>query len=146
MTVEIRAARKEEMGEFRRITGYVFADNESDPNDESNALVIPDWTTCAFVDGRMATTFGAFPFRMRLNGATAEVAGITAVGTLPEYRRRGLLRRVMAQSFRDQRERGQSLATLWATYGAIYQRYGYAPVTRRKSYDFDPRWAKLRAA
>ena len=143
MNVEIRAASKQEMVDFRRVSNYVFGDNESDPTDEQTALVIPEWTTCAFVDGRLASIAGAFPFRMRLNGATAEAAGITAVGTLPEYRRRGLLRRTMTQGFREQRERGQSLAILWASYGAIYQRFGYGPATNVVSYEIDPRWAGL---
>ena len=49
MNVEIRAASKEEMVDFRRVSNYVFGDNENDPTDEQTALVIPEWTTCAFV-------------------------------------------------------------------------------------------------
>lgn len=142
-SIEIRAAHKEEMTEFRRIANTVFANNEADPADESSAVVQADWTTCAFVNGKMATSVAAYPFRMRLNGATANAAGLTAVGTLPEYRRQGLLRRAIRQSFRDQRERGQSLAVLWASYGAIYQRFGYGPASNAVSYEFDPRWAGL---
>ena len=47
------------------------------------------------------------------------------VGTLPEFRRRGLLRQVMTRAIGEQRDRGQALAMLWASMGAIYQRYGY---------------------
>ena len=71
MNVEIRSVCKEEMVEFRRVCSYVFADNESDPKDEQTSLVIPEWTTCAFADGRLATVSAAYPFRLRLNGATA---------------------------------------------------------------------------
>ena len=143
VNVEIRAARKDEMSDFRRVIGYVFADNESDPASEENALVMPEWTTCAFVDGQLASTLGSYPFRLRFNGATADAAGLTAVGTLPQYRRQGLLRQTISQSFREQRERGQSIAILWASYGGIYQRYGYGPASNVVSYEFDPRWAGL---
>ncbi len=143
MNLEIRAARKDEMVEFRRVTGYVFADNETDPESNENALVAAEWTTCAFIDGHLVSTLAGYPFRMRFNGETADVAGLTAVGTLPQYRRRGLLRRTITQSFREERERGQSMAILWASFGGIYQRFGYGPASNFVGYDFDPRWAGL---
>ncbi len=143
MKAEIRAATSDEMIEFRTLTAYVFGDNETDPASEEGALVQPEWSTCAFADGRMVSTLAAFPFRMRLNGATADTAGLTAVGTLPPYRRKGLLRRTLTRSFREQRERGQSLAILWASYGGIYQRFGYGPASNYVGYEFDPRWVGL---
>ena len=137
MNLEIRAARNEEMVEFRRVAGYVFADNETDPESNENALVAAEWTTCAFIDGLLVSTLAGYPFRMRFNGETADVAGLTAVGTLPQYRRRGLLRRTITQSFREERERGQSMAILWASFGGIYQRFGYGPASNFVGYDFD---------
>ena len=122
------------------MASYAFADTRTD--DERAALpdaLRPEWTTCAFVDGRLATSFGAFPFTVRLNGAPVAMAGVTAVATLPEFRRRGLLRQVMVRSLGEQRERGQSLAILWASLGAIYQRYGYGLASTHASYRIDPR-------
>ena len=130
MSIEIRACAEEEMSEFYRVPQYVFADNRSE---EERALwtgsLRPEWTTAAFVDGRLATSFATYPFRVRFNGAPASMGGVTMVGTYPEFRRRGLLRQVMEQSFREQRERGQALAILWASFGAIYQRFGYGPAS-----------------
>jgi predicted acetyltransferase len=140
MTVDIRSLAEDELPELRRITSYAFADSRSD--EERRSLpdpLRPEWTTCAFVDGRLATTFGAYPFRVRLNGAAVPMAGVTAVATLPEFRRRGLLRQVITTSFGEQRERGESLAILWASLGAIYQRYGYGLASTHASYRIDPR-------
>ena len=36
----------------------------------------------------LATSFATIPFTMRANGAPMAFGGVTAVGTLPEYRRR----------------------------------------------------------
>jgi predicted acetyltransferase len=144
MTVDIRSLAEDELPELRRITSYAFADSRSD--EERRSLpdpLRPEWTTCAFVDGRLATTFGAYPFGVRLNGAAVPMAGVTAVATLPEFRRRGLLRQVMTRSFGEQRERGQSLAILWASLGAIYQRYGYGLASTHASYRIDPRDARF---
>ena len=144
MSIEIRAARPDEMDDYQRLASYVFGNSDSIAASDDPQLVQPEWTTCAFVDGRLATTMGAYPFRIRLNGATVSAAGVTAVGTYPEFRRRGLLRRVIIQGFAEQREREQSLAILWASYGAIYQRFGYGLASTWVQYSFDPRDVALR--
>ena len=141
MTVEIRAARADEMAEFNRLVAYVFADNGGDAGQDPSETIMPEWTTCAFVNGRLAATSGAFPFHFRFNGETAAAAGITMVGTDPGHRRQGLLRRIIAQGYLEQREREQSLAILWASSGAIYQRFGYGLATTAVAYEFDPRYA-----
>ncbi len=133
--VEIRPAHAEEMDTLNFILRTVFA-GDDDP-DRPQTLQ-PDWTLCAFEDGEMATSFGAYPLRWRLNGAQVDVAAVTAVGTMPNKRRRGYLRRIMTQSFRDQRDAGQHFAILWASHAA-YQRYGYAVTGMERRYDVSPR-------
>jgi predicted acetyltransferase len=48
------------------------------------------------------------------------------------------LRRITVQSLADMRERGQSVAALWASQAAIYQRYGYALASAQLAYRIDP--------
>jgi len=76
---------------------------------------------------------------MRWNGATIEAGGVTAVATLPTHRRRGYLRTMMTRALGEMRDHGQSVAVLWASMAAIYQRYGYGLGFRRQEYTFDPR-------
>ena len=138
MAMEIRAARADEFDEFGLIGAYVFAGAFGDGPDNAVARGNrPEWTTCAFVDGRMAATYSAIPFTMRANGSAVPMAGVSAVGTLPEYRRRGLLRAMTTHSFAQMRERGQGIAALWASQSAIYQRYGYALSNLQTSYRID---------
>jgi predicted acetyltransferase len=85
----------------------------------------------------MATSFSAFPFTTRVNGNAVSLAGISTVGTRPEYRRQGLVRKIMTQAFADQYERGQCLAGLWASQAAIYQRYGFAASGGLREYRVD---------
>src|SRR5258708_37511258 len=100
----------------------------------------PEWTLCAFEDGEMTTTHAAVPFRMRFNGATLPVAGVTGVASLPWYRRRGHLRAIMAEQFRRWHENGEApVAILYASMAAIYQRFGYGIVSRRLNYQMDRR-------
>jgi predicted acetyltransferase len=142
MNVEIRPCRDaEELKEYGKVVSYVFASTEG--MDDELATTAPDWTTCAWVDGRLASTLGAFPFTVRLNGAPVSMGGVTAVGTLPEFRRQGLLRQVMRQALSTMRDRKQAYAILWASMGAIYQRFGYGIACPQVVYQFDPRYVQL---
>ena len=142
--IEIRPCKdKDELDAYGRVVAYVFANNDSSDVEHELATTQPDWTTCAFVDGKLVSTMGTFPFTVRLNGAPMAMGGVTAVGTLPEQRRKGLLRKVMTLGLETMRDRGQSCAILWASMGAIYQRFGYGLASTYVSYRFDPRFAQL---
>lgn len=141
MTIEIRSVRPDEMEAYGRIVSYVFASEEG-MEDELKGTQ-PEWTTCGFVDGKLVSTLATLPFTVRLNGVACPMGGVTAVGTLPEQRRRGLLRQIMTEALGTMRDRGQNLAILWASMGAIYQRFGYGLSTAHVNYSFDPRYVQL---
>jgi len=84
-----------------------------------------DRSLAAFDGSTPVGIAGAFSFRMRLPGTIAPVAGVTWVGVLPPYRRRGILRRIMHQQLAGIRDRGEALAALWASESVLYGRYGY---------------------
>src|SRR5271165_7063262 len=84
-----------------------------------------DRSLAAFDGSTPVGIAGAFSFRMRLPGAQAPVAGVSWVGVLPSYRRRGILTRIMHRQLADIRDRGEALAALWASEAGIYGRYGY---------------------
>jgi predicted acetyltransferase len=138
MTVEIRSIRHDEVEAYGRVVAYVFA-SEDGLEDELKGTQ-PEWTTCGFVDGKLVSTFATLPFTVRLNGAAVPMGGVTAVGTLPEQRRRGLLRQIMTQALGTMRDRNQNMAILWASMGAIYQRFGYGLASAQVNYSFDPRY------
>ena len=70
-------------------------------------------------------TAAALSFELTLPGlTTAPAAGIAGVGVLPTHRRRGSLRRMMAQQLDDVRARGEPMAVLHASQAAIYGRFG----------------------
>ena len=143
MALEIRPYREEERAAFSRVPSIVFGNYDGRPYDPANDRggIQPEWSMCAFEDGELATTYAAFPFTMRLNGMPAPAAGVTAVGTLPWFRRRGHLRKIMAHDFKKRYEQHeQPLAVLLASIAAIYQRYGYAVVSSRQEYNIDPKW------
>jgi len=135
---EIRPASQAEMGQLGNLTSYVyggaFGDGEDNISATSNR---PEWTLCAFDGDKMVASYGTIPFTMRANGKSMAMAGVSIVGTLPEYRRRGLLRQITERSFKNMRATGQTVAALWASQAAIYQRYGYSLCSVQRRYELD---------
>ena len=146
MQIEVRPAKPEEMDEVRKIA----ADTNLLPPDfippEFINGITPAMTLCAFVDGKAATSYAAWPFHMRFNGVDAPVAGVSMIGTLPVFRRMGCLRKVHARHFELLHEEGERpISVLFASQAAIYQRYGYAIVSTQNSYQIEPRHIRFRS-
>ena len=138
MNVEIRPATAAEMADLGILGGYVYGGSFGDgPNNVVATANLPEWTLCAFVDGQLASSFTNIPFTMRANGKAMRLAGVSTIGTQPEYRRRGLVRRIHTQAFADMRDAEQPVAALWASQAAIYQRYGYAMTSVLRHYAVD---------
>ena len=142
MALEIRPYREEEAGAFARVPSIVFGNyaGESAPAAVGETGIRPEWSLCAFEDGQLATSYGAFPLVIRVNGAKEPMAGVTYVGTLPWFRRRGHLRKIMEIDLqRRYEQRMEPIAGLLASIAAIYQRYGYAVCSTAVRYQIDPR-------
>lgn len=135
MVMDIRPITEEELGEFKRVASHSLVKNP-----EVFAAMDPEFTLCLFEEGKLATSYAAWPLTMRYNGAGTTVAGVTTVGTLPIYRRRGHLRRLIAAHFEQLHEQKERpIAILHASLAAIYQRYGYAVVSTQNAYNIEPR-------
>ena len=136
---DFRPADKDEMPFVNRLRAYVFADVEQ--LGEEDDILLPEWTHCAFHGGRVVASSAGIPFQMRLNGKRVMADGVTAVGTDPGFRRQGLVRRLIDDRLKLARENRQPVAILWASKGAIYQRFGYGLASTQVEYSFDPRFA-----
>jgi predicted acetyltransferase len=138
MEPEIRSAQKEEMVEFIRVaTAALVLPHKLTP--ELASSIAPEITLCAFDGGKLATTSAALPLTMRFNGDSVPVSGITLVGTLPIYRKKGFLRRILTRHFELlYHQKRQPITALYASQAAIYQRFGYGIVSSRNTYKVVP--------
>ncbi|MFP5310703.1 MAG: GNAT family N-acetyltransferase [Actinomycetes bacterium] len=85
-----------------------------------------DRTWVARDGDRLVGTCAVHSFWMSLpGGGEAPCAGLTAVGVAPDWRRRGVLTRLMRWHLDDARRRGEPFAALYASEAAIYGRFGY---------------------
>jgi predicted acetyltransferase len=130
----IRTATAETMEAFTAPLSLAFAE-AIDPGDEERRAWEPERIIAAFDGEQPVATAGAFTFRLSVPGGEAAAAGVTLVGVSPAHRRRGILRSMMRHQLDDVRSRGEPLAILWASEGAIYQRFGYGLATLSGSFE-----------
>ncbi|MEO8570380.1 MAG: GNAT family N-acetyltransferase [Chloroflexota bacterium] len=78
----------------------------------------------------------AYSFRLTVPGRREiGAAGITGIGVSPDYRRRGILTRMMRWILDQAAERGEPVAVLHASEGAIYPHFGFGLATLQGSFD-----------
>jgi predicted acetyltransferase len=132
MAIRIRTVRdNDELAGALGAIGHYFGWVPSPEQVESfNAYLPYDRVHAAFDDGKIIGGTGVYPIEMTVPGGPVRCAGVTVVGVHPTHRRRGILRRMMTAQLADVRERGEPIASLWASEDTIYGRYGYGAASR----------------
>jgi predicted acetyltransferase len=130
--MDIRACRPQELERFFRTCEAAFGYEPTDEEMERFGRLLPAERAFAAFDGDdLVGTTGSFPFSLTVPGGEVAAGGVTMVGVLPSHRRRGILTEMMASQLLDARDRREAVAVLWASEGAIYQRFGYGSATRQ---------------
>ena len=109
---------------FRRILGF------GAPTDAEVERDTKTWdlarTLATFDKGQIVGSTHSHLFEFALpGGASVEAAGVTAVAVQTTHRRRGILSELMRRQLGEAAERGEPVAILVASEGAIYRRFGY---------------------
>jgi predicted acetyltransferase len=126
MSVEVRRGRREDvLGALRPVFHYFGREPTEDSASRVVRVLSPDRIHAAWEDGQIVGGASAFEFRLTIPGAVVPAAGVTVVGVLPTHRRQGVLTQLMRAQLDDVHERGEPVAFLWASEGAIYGRFGY---------------------
>ncbi len=94
---------------------------------------------------RGSATGGAYSLQLTVPGGAArsEPPGSPIIAVAPTHRRRGILRQMMRWLLDQARDRGEPVAILWASEGAIYQHFGYGTGTVEGSFDLEKTRARF---
>jgi len=96
-----------------------------------------DWAYVA-LDGKEVVSNVSF-FEDTTNvirGNMVPFSAVWGVATLPQHRRKGLVRKLFIESFKDMREKGMSLSILAPFYKYYYERFGYQLAESRVKHEF----------
>ena len=129
--MEMRPATLEEFDGFDRAVMAAF--HREVTEEERRAFRRtdePERSLAWFDDGRIVAGTSIYSRHVTIPGAVVPCAAVTAVGVVPTHRRRGLLTAMMRRQLEEIHARGEPVAALWASEGAIYGRYGYGVAAR----------------
>lgn len=126
---DLRVPTAHQLKPWMKPAQIAFGAETSGPEvDDWAALLEPDRWLGAFESPQADMPVGAaaaLSRRLTVPGGEIPVAAVTAVGVRPDHRRRGALTALMRRQLDDVRAAAEPVAILWASEGAIYQRFGY---------------------
>ncbi|MFW9787934.1 MAG: enhanced intracellular survival protein Eis [Candidatus Thorarchaeota archaeon] len=96
-----------------------------------------DWSYVAMDDKEVVANVSFFEDRENIiRGKSIPFSAVWGVGTLPQHRRKGLIRKLFVESFKSMREKDISLSILAPFYKAYYEKFGYALAEYRVKHEF----------
>ena len=141
MSAQIVKCPPDRWGEFMSVAELVFGETIGPEAVERFRRVsdLERFFTALDDRDRMVATSGVLTFQLTVPGGELPAGGVTLVTVLPSHRRQGMLRAMMRRMLDDVRQRGESVAILWASEGQIYQRFGYGLATYSVNLEADMR-------
>lgn len=107
-------------------------------NEWVDTLLQPGRVYGAYEGAELVGTANSFLGTLRLpGGETVSHAAVTHVGVLPTHVRRGVVSGLLRQQLHDLEQQGVVLASLRASQGQVYQRFGYGIASASQSVDID---------
>jgi len=126
VTFPLRTLTRDDLDDVGVVLEHAFGEAHTrDDLGPTYGVIDPTRFYGAYDGDTPVATGGSFALDMTVPGAVRPVAGVTWIAVLPTHRRRGLLTALMGRLLEDLHEAGEPLAALWASQGAIYQRFGY---------------------
>jgi len=126
---EIRRLTPEDLPQFYRMHTIVYnqrMDSSKEEEQKKDPLNHPaQWAWGAFESGKFRAGMYEIEFLMRFDGNSVKMSGIGGVGTLPEARKGGLVRRIFEQLLPQAYEKGVIFSTLNPFSHDFYRKFGY---------------------
>lgn len=99
-----------------------------------------DLTDCWVVeiDGRLAGALRTYRLSMHLWGRAVPTMGLAGVAVAPDFRRRGIGRKMCLEALKIARDRGDVLCALYPFRASFYRNLGFALAGEYHRYRFDP--------
>lgn len=78
-----------------------------------------------------------YPMKIKIFSQTYEMGGLTGVGTYPEYSNQGLMHKLLEQSLKNMRDKGQYITYLFPYSIPYYRRKGWEIISDKICYEID---------
>ncbi len=149
MDYPIRPMTKDDLHPFFKAQassfGYDFR-AERFENDMGPDIREYERSTSVWDGDQVVGTAGIWSFETTVPGGVLPTAGVTWVSVRPTHRRKGILTAMMRTQMDAVHERGEPLATLWASESVIYGRFGYGNAAEGANLSINRHRAEIRHA
>lgn len=123
-----RSARKGEEGTLATVAYRAFQAGDPEAwlrHFTEHAHLDIENVIVAETDGQLVGHVSSLDLTMSFAGADVPIQGLASVAVLPEFRRRGIADRLVRESLRRMRRRGEALTLLHPFRLSFYRRFGY---------------------
>ncbi|UUZ83497.1 GNAT family N-acetyltransferase [Paenibacillus sp. P26] len=136
MNIEIKPIPESLYRESLALSAFAFQ-YELTPEDIEKRLtqMSGDSMWGAFVDGQLASKLTILQLETWIQGKQMAMGGIASVATWPEFRRGGLVSRLLGQALQSMRDSGQTVSFLYPFSFGFYRKYGWETFADYKKYE-----------
>lgn len=121
----IRYAQARDKREIKRIWNYCFQDPPAFVEYYFNNVYLPENTILVEDRGRIISSLQLNQYRIKLRGMDLPVSYVVGVSTLPEFRARGMMKKVMKEMLAELVKKGQEVSLLMPIDTRLYRKFGY---------------------
>ncbi|MBD2871670.1 GNAT family N-acetyltransferase [Paenibacillus sp. IB182493] len=135
--MEIKALGMEHFGEAMALSQFAFQFQRTEQELEKIKEQLqeePADRHAAFVDGRLAAQAMVLDLEIFVGGKRFAMGGVAGVATWPEYRRQGLVAKLLVHSLQEMKAKGQTISLLAPFAFAFYRKFGWEMHTEYKAY------------
>lgn len=138
--VTYRPIPDDRLDEFRSYTSYAFIPETGpyDPDEELPASARMGEPRGLFADDELRSGCKQHFFDLRVADQFVPAAGLAAVATPPEHRRKGLVRALLRESLAEYRDREVAVSVLWPFEHPFYAQFGWRIAEQRAVHECDP--------
>src|SRR5690625_7023407 len=86
-------------------------------------------------DGQLAAKMHLIPLSCYIRGKEFEIGGVSSVATWPEYRRQGLVKKLLYHGLKQMKQHGQTISFLHPFSVPFYRKYGWVVTFTEKHYN-----------
>ncbi|MCA0758233.1 GNAT family N-acetyltransferase [Paenibacillus sp. N4] len=149
LNVEIKPVTLEHFNESMALSQFAFQYERTEQELEQTKDQLQDepadrWGS--FINGQMAAQATVLELQTYINGRPFAMGGLAGVATWPEYRRQGLVAKLLVHSLQTMKEKGLTISFLHPFAFGFYRRFGWETYTEHKSYTIKADQLPLRTA
>ncbi len=135
MTENIRTLTHDEVDLSLELSQFAFQyELSSEKLEERKKRTKPEQIWGYFHNGQLASKMHIFPFKTFIQGKEFSMGGIAGVATWPEFRRQGMVEKLLVHGLHEMKRNGQSISMLHPFDFAFYRRYGWETYCEYKKY------------